>query len=302
MKVLVFGKSGQVGWELERRLGVLGPLTAVDYDTVDFQDPPAVAAAIRDVAPDVIVNAAAYTAVDKAETETDRARLINADAVAAMAREAAARGAWLVHYSTDYVFDGTKPTPYVETDPTCPLGVYGRTKRDGEEAVATSGCRHVILRTSWVYAERAHNFLKTILRLAAERTEISVVADQIGAPTSAPLLARTTLAVLQRIAADGPQSDAAAAVSGLYHCTAAGETSWHGFATLVADEARARGVPLKLAPDGIRPITTAEWPTPARRPANSRLDTTKLVDTFGVRLPDWDDEVRETVARVVAAP
>jgi len=301
MKVLVFGKSGQVGWELERRLGVLGPLTAVDYDTVDFQDPPAVAAAIRDVAPDVIVNAAAYTAVDKAETETDRARLINADAVAAMAREAAARGAWLVHYSTDYVFDGTKPTPYVETDPTCPLGVYGRTKRDGEEAVATSGCRHVILRTSWVYAERAHNFLKTILRLAAERAEISVVADQIGAPTSAPLLARTTLAVLQRIAADGPQSDAAAAVSGLYHCTAAGETSWHGFATLVVDEARARGVVLKLAPDGIRPITTAEWPTPARRPANSRLDTTKLADTFGVRLPEWDDEVRETVARVVAA-
>ena len=159
MRLLVFGRSGQVGWELERMLGVLGPVTALDYDTVDFLDPPAVAAAIRDVAPDTIVNAAAYTAVDKAETEVDRARLINADAVAAMAAEAAARGAWLVHYSTDYVFDGTKPSPYVETDPTCPLGVYGRTKRDGEEAVAASGCRHVILRTSWVYADRAHNFL-----------------------------------------------------------------------------------------------------------------------------------------------
>jgi len=302
MKVLVFGRSGQVGWELERMLGVLGPVTALDYDTVDFQDPPAVAAAIRDVAPDAIVNAAAYTAVDKAETETDRARLINADAVAAMAVATAAHGAWLVHYSTDYVFDGTKPTPYVETDPTCPLGVYGRTKRDGEEAVTASGCRHVILRTSWVYADRAHNFLTTILRLAAEREEISVVADQVGAPTSAPLLARTTLAVLERIAAAGPDSAAAAAVSGLYHCTAAGETSWHGFATLVAHEARARGAALKLKPDGVRAIPTSEWPTPARRPANSRLDTTKLADTFGLTLPSWDDEVRETVARVVAAP
>lgn len=301
MKVLLFGRSGQVGWELERRLAGLGPVTALDYDTVDFQDPPGVAATIRDVAPDVIVNAAAYTAVDKAETETERARLINADAVAAMAREAAARGAWLVHYSTDYVFDGTKPDPYVETDPTCPLGVYGRTKRDGEEAVAESGCRHVILRTSWVYADRAHNFLKTILRLAAEKEELAVVADQIGAPTSAPLLAGTTLAVLERIAADGPATAAAADVSGLYHCTAAGHTSWHGFATLVVEEARARGAALRLEPENVRPIATAEWPTPARRPANSRLDTTKLAATFGVQLPRWDDEVRDTVGRVVAS-
>ena len=285
MKILLLGKNGQVGWELQRALAPLGTLVACDFDTpapmtADFSQPESLAALVAAVQPDVIVNAAAHTAVDKAESEPALAEALNATAPAVLAREAAARGAWLVHYSTDYVFDGSGSSPRSENAPTGPLSVYGRTKLAGEQAIAASGCRHLIFRTSWVYAARGGNFAKTMLKLAAERDALNVIADQWGAPTSAELLADVTAHALR-------QAMARPELGGLYHCVAGGETTWHAYAQLVIEHARAAGMPIKVAADAVRPIPTTAYPTPATRPLNSRLDTSRLRSAFGLHLPDW---------------
>ena len=296
MNILLLGKNGQVGWELQRSLAILGSVTACDFDSpgdlrADFSHPESLAPLVRRVRPDVIVNAAAHTAVDKAEAEPDLARRINAVGPGVLAREAAAIDAALVHYSTDYVFDGSGTTPRDETAAAGPLSVYGQTKLEGEELVRASGCRHVILRTSWVYAARGHNFVKTMLRLAAEREELKVIDDQHGAPTGADLLADVTAVVLRRLHAE-------ASVSGTYHCVAAGETTWHGFARFVIEWARSRGLPLKVAADRILPVPTTEYPTPARRPHNSRLDTSKLRRTFDLTLPPWQAGVERMLVEI----
>lgn len=296
MTILLLGKNGQVGWELQRSLGILGSVVACDFDSpgelrADFSDPDSLAPLVRRVQPDLIVNAAAHTAVDKAEAEPDLARRINATGPSVIAREAAAIGATLIHYSTDYVFDGSGTGPRDETAATGPLSVYGGTKLEGEELVRQSGCRHVILRTSWVYAARGHNFVRTMLRLAAERQELKVIDDQHGAPTGADLLADVTAVVARRLQTD-------ASVAGTYHCVAAGETSWHGFATFVIEWARDHGLPVKVAADRILPVPTSEYPTPARRPHNSRLDTTKLRRTFGLVLPPWQAGVERMLVEI----
>ena len=286
MKILLFGKGGQVGWELQRSLAVLGEVVALDFGSVglcgNFADLAGLAATIRQVAPDVIVNAAAHTAVDKAESEPDLARTLNALAPGVLADEAQRLGAWLVHYSTDYVFDGSGNTPWRETDATGPLSVYGQTKLEGEQAVARC-TRHLIFRTSWVFAARGGNFAKTMLRLAREREQLSVIADQFGAPTGAELLADVTAHALRSVLSE-PESSR---LAGLYHLVAAGETSWHGFACHVLERAQARAQTLKAGPANVLAIGTADYPTPAKRPFNSRLDTTRLRTAFGLHLPDW---------------
>ena len=296
MRILLLGKNGQVGWELQRALAPLGEVVALDRRTVpaaDLSDPESLAALVREVKPDVIVNAAAHTAVDKAEGEAALARAVNTTAPAVLAREAAALGAWLVHYSTDYVFDGSGTAPWTESAPVAPLSVYGQTKADGEAAIRLSGCRHLVFRTSWVYAARGGNFAKTMLRLARERDRLTVVADQFGAPTGADLIADVTAHAL-RTAVSRPE------VSGTYHLVAAGETSWHGYARHVIEHARAAGQDLRVATDAIEPVATSAFPTPARRPANSRLDTTRLRNTFGLTLPSWQSGVERLLAEVLA--
>lgn len=296
MRILLLGKNGQVGWELQRSLAILGEVVACDFDSAgdlraDFTDPESLGPLIRRVQPDAIVNAAAHTAVDKAETEPELAETINATAPGVIGREAAAIDAAVIHYSTDYVFDGSGEQPRDEAAATRPLSVYGHTKLAGEGAVRESGCRHVILRTSWVYAARGHNFIRTMLRLAAEREELRVIDDQFGAPTGADLLADVTATVLRRFAVDS-------SVGGIYHCVAAGETSWHGFARFIIDWARVHGLPVKVASERILPVPTTEYPTPARRPRNSRLDTTKLRKTFDLVLPPWQHGVERMLVEV----
>lgn len=293
MKVLLLGKNGQVGWELQRALAPLGELVALDVDSrewhADFSRPEGLADTVRAQQPDVIVNAAAHTAVDKAESEPEVAHAINAQAPAVLAREAAACGAWLLHYSTDYVFDGSGEAPRDEQAPTGPLSVYGRTKLEGEDAIRASGCRHLILRTSWVHAARGGNFIRTMLRLAAEREELRVIDDQVGAPTGADLLADVSAHALRAAMADP-------ALAGTYHAVAAGHTSWHGYARLVIEWARARGLPVKVAPENIVGIPTSAYPTPAQRPLNSRLSTAKLQHAFGLVMPPWQQGVERMLA------
>lgn len=286
MKILLLGKNGQVGWELQRALAPLGELCALDRHGADglsgdLAEPHRLAETVRTLSPDVIVNAAAYTAVDKAESDIGLARRINAEAVGVLAVEAARLGAWLVHYSTDYVFDGSGSTPWREDDAVGPLSVYGQTKLEGEDAIRASGSRHLIFRTSWVYAARGGNFAKTMLRLAAERERLTVIADQHGAPTGAELIADVSAHALRAALTSGSE----ASLSGTYHLAAAGETTWHGYAGFVIDTARRLGSALKVAE--IAPIPSADYPTPARRPLNSRLDTSSLKDRFGLTLPDW---------------
>ena len=298
MKILLLGCDGQVGWELQRSLQPLGEVLALDFQSrdyaADFSKPDALAATVAAVKPDLIVNSAAHTAVDKAESEPALAQAINADAPGVLARAAAASGAWLVHYSTDYVFDGSGDQPRGEDAPTGPLSVYGRTKLDGEHQIRASGCKHLILRTSWVYAARGGNFAKTMLRLAGSKSELNVIDDQVGAPTGADLLADLT-ALMARAARAQPE------LAGTYHAVAAGATSWHGYARLVIETARARGVPLTLPADALRPIPTSAYPTPAPRPLNSRLDTHKLRERFGVHLPDWESGVRRLLDEILPA-
>jgi len=282
MTILLFGKNGQVGHELLSTLAKLGEVVAPDRPAIDFAVPESLRAVVRRYHPSLIVNAAAYAAVDKAESDADRAFAVNATAPGVLAEEAEAIDAALVHYSTDYVFDGRKTAPYVETDVTAPLSVYGRSKRDGELAVRLCK-KHLIFRTSWVFGAHGHNFVKTMLRLAKERRNLRVVADQFGAPTSAALLAQLTAKVLSLMSGQSTADPR----WGLYHLVAGGETSWHGLACDAIARASAMGLPLQASPETIESITSADYPTPARRPANSRLATTKLRGTFAVTLPDW---------------
>ena len=293
MHILLFGKNGQVGWELQRSLAPLGRVTAVDFDSTDycgdFSNPAGVVDTVRLLKPDVIVNAAAHTAVDKAESEREFAELLNATSVAAIAKEAEALGAWLVHYSTDYVFDGSGEHPWVESDETAPLNVYGETKLAGEQGAALCA-RHLIFRTSWVYAARGANFAKTMLRFGKERSEMSIINDQFGAPTGAELLADCTAHAI-RTAQAKPE------VAGLYHLIASGTTTWFDYAQLVFAKARAAGV--ELAVTHVNAVPTSAFPTPAKRPHNSRLDTTKFQRTFNLRLPDWTVGVERMLTEIL---
>jgi dTDP-4-dehydrorhamnose reductase len=296
MKLLLLGCNGQVGWELQRSLLPLGEVIACDFDSpldrrADFSSPSAVADLVAQVRPDVIVNAAAHTAVDKAESEPELARLINATTVGAVAEQAKKHGALLVHYSTDYVFDGSGSSPRDELAPTGPLSAYGVTKLEGEHLIRASECRHVIFRTSWVYAARGHNFIRTMLKLAGERETLSVIDDQIGAPTGAELLSDVTAHVIRSLSAGRGDE-------GAFHCVAKGETSWFGFAHFVIEWARANGQIIKVAPEGLRPILTAQYPTPAARPLNSRLSTEKLARVFSLDLPDWQISVERTLREI----
>jgi dTDP-4-dehydrorhamnose reductase len=293
--ILILGGNGQVGWELQRALAPLGRLTVCDRQRGDLEDLDGLRALILAQRPSIIVNAAAYTTVDKAETDIERARRVNAEAVGLLASLACELDAWLVHYSTDYVFDGRGERPFREEDQPAPLNAYGRTKLAGEQAIRESGCRHLIFRTSWVYAARGANFAKTMLRLAADRDELRIVADQVGAPTSAELIADITAQVLGQLHVH-PHPDS---LGGLYHLAASGETSWHGYARFVIAEAAHLGLPLRTAAERVLPILTHEYPLPAPRPANSRLDTTHLCSTFGLTLPDWQFHVRRMLVELI---
>ncbi|RAM61651.1 dTDP-4-dehydrorhamnose reductase [Herbaspirillum rubrisubalbicans] len=287
MRLVLFGKNGQVGWELQRSLAPLGELIDLSAQSADYcgdlADPIGISATIARLKPDVVVNAAAYTAVDKAESEADRARLINADAPAAMAAAAKACGALLVHYSTDYVFNGSGQQPWCEQDATDPLSVYGATKLAGEAAIRSSGCDYLILRTSWVYAARGSNFASTMVRLAGQRDRLGIVADQIGAPTSAELIADVSAHAIVACLADAEKQ-------GVYHLTAAGSTSWADYARLVFDVMAALRSDFKIPV--IEPIASNAYPTPARRPRNSRLDCSLLATTFHLTLPAWQQGVQ----------
>ena len=295
-KILLFGCSGQVGWELQRSLAVLGPVTALDERSTahcgDFANSAGIADTVRAMRPDVIVNAAAHTAVDKAESEPERARQLNATTPGVLADEAARLGAWLVHYSTDYVFDGSGTRPWTEADTPAPLSVYGHTKLEGERLVASSGCKHLVLRTSWVYAARGGNFAKTMLRLAQERERLTVIDDQWGAPTGAELLADVTahaIRHLQQRPEDG----------GLYHLAASGETNWNLYAKYVLAQARQAPAAIKIKAIEVAPVPTSAFPTPAVRPHNSRLDTRRLQATFGLQLPPWQQGVARMVSEIL---
>ena len=298
MKILLLGRGGQVGWELQRSLSVLGDVVAVDFDPAynpdglcgDFTNLAGLAETVRRVQPQIIVNAAAHTAVDKAESEPDVAELINALAPAVLAQVATELGAWLVHYSTDYVFDGGGDKPWVEDDTPGPLSVYGQTKLAGEHAVARTP-KHLIFRTSWVYAARGGNFAKTMLRLAGERDTLTVIDDQTGTPTSAELLADVTAHAI-RAALASPS------LAGLYHCVAGGETTWYGYCRFVLEQAQIQGWTLKTGTAQVSPTTTASYPTPAQRPLNSRLNTAKLQQAFGLTLPHWQQGVARMLTEI----
>ncbi len=299
--VLVTGGAGQLGQELLPLLAVRCRLTAVDVMTaprvieLDLADRDAVSSLVRDIQPAVIINAAAYTAVDRAETEVDLAWVVNAAAPALLAELANEAGSLLIHYSTDYVFDGSGDRPRREDEPTAPLNVYGRTKGEGEEAVRQAGCAHLIFRTSWVFSHHGHNFVKTMLRLGSERPELDIVDDQVGAPTSAAMLADKTVHVLAGLDPADPVGSLADR-GGTYHLTCSGETSWHGFAEEIFSQARGLGWPLRV--QEVRGIPTSSYPTPAQRPLNSRLDCSRFCEQFATTLPSWQDCLRDTLERL----
>lgn len=295
MKLLVTGRNGQVGFELTRALSVLGEVVAVDRKGCDMANAEGIRALVRQVKPDVIVNAAAYTAVDKAESEQDTANAINAIAPGILGEEAAKLNALVVHYSTDYIFDGSKSGAYTENDTPNPQSAYGQSKLDGERALVKANPRHLILRTSWVYGAHGGNFAKTMLRLAADREKLTVVADQFGAPTSAALLADLTAQLIGRYAREGGEKFP----FGIYHAVNSGETHWCDYARFVIATALAAGKAMKAMPDNIAPITTAQYPTPAKRPANSRMDTTRFRDTFALRLPPWQESLQHVLQQIL---
>jgi dTDP-4-dehydrorhamnose reductase len=295
LKILLLGPNGQVGWELQRALAPLGELVIAGRELGNLEQPEQLRGALRQIQPQVIVNAAAYTAVDAAESDRERAHTVNAVAPGVMAEEAAAAHALLIHFSTDYVFDGSGERAWVEADATGPVNVYGETKLKGEELIRRSGCRHLIFRTSWVYASRGKNFLRTMLRLAADKDKLSVVGDQNGAPTGAELIADITAHAL-RAEAHNP------ALSGLYHLVADGVTTWHGFARHAIETARQLGQPMRVAADAIAACRTADFPTPARRPQNSRLSTERLRDAFQLTLPPWQVGVERAVRELCSSP
>lgn len=314
MKILLLGKNGQLGWELQRSLAPLGEIVAprrADTNAVladipegvpgmicgNLNQPAELAEAVRRTQPHVIVNAAAYTAVDRAEQEPTQAELVNVAAPQALAEAAAQVGALLVHYSTDYVFDGSGSRPWTEDDIPSPLSVYGRTKLEGERRIQASGCRHLILRTSWVYAARGGNFARTMLRLAAQREAMNVINDQWGAPTGADLLADLSAHAIRHLLAHPDDG-------GLYHCAAAGQTTWHEYACFVVNYAHNLRPDLQLLTDvdHIRPVPTSDWPTPARRPLNSRLDSSRFASTFNLRLPDWRQGVQRMLDEILVTP
>ena len=296
LKILLFGKGGQVGWELQRSLAPVGQLVALDFDSQDhcgdFTNLQGLANTVRDVQPDVIINAAAHTAVDKAESEPELARTINALAPGVLAEAAQRAGATFVHYSTDYVFDGSGTQAWTETDATNPLSVYGKTKLEGEQLVAANCARHLIFRTSWVYAAKGGNFAKTMLRLAKERDALTVINDQLGAPTGAELLADVTAHAIRSLQLNPEQA-------GLYHLVAGGETSWHGYAQFVIDHARQAGVELKTSQQAIAPVPSSAFVTAATRPLNSRLNTSKLQSTFNLTLPTWQQGVARMLTEII---
>ena len=296
MKILLLGKNGQVGWELQRALAPLGDVIALDRHGLaglsgDMTQPRAIYNTIMTVKPDVVVNAAAYTAVDLAETEQDQADLVNHQTVKAAAEACQQVNALFVHYSTDYVFDGLGQTSFLETDRIAPLNVYGQTKVQGEQAIIASGCDYLIFRTSWVYAARGKNFLKTMLNLAQQREELSIIDDQVGAPTSAELIADITAQAIPQTVADSMKT-------GVYHLVASGETSWFGYANYVFEQARVFG--LELAVQKVNPIPTMAYPTPATRPHNSRLNNQKLQQTFRLNLPHWQEGVKRILAELLS--
>lgn len=295
MKILLVGKNGQLGWELGRSLSPLGQLTIVGTDSQDYcgnlANPEGLAETVRLLAPDVIVNAAAYTAVDLAENNADMARKVNAQGPACLAELARQTGALLVHYSSDYVFDGSGEREWEETDTTNPLNVYGQTKRDGETAILHSGCQHLIFRTSWVYAKRGNNFAKTMLKLSQSREQLAVVCDQFGAPTGAELLADITSHCIIKVL-QNPD------LTGLYHAAASGVTNWHDYARFVIEHARASGMAIKVAPDAIKPIQSKDFPVPAHRPKNSRLCTRKFREAFNLTLPSWQTSLARTLTEI----
>lgn len=294
MKILLFGKNGQLGWELNRSLQPLGEIVVLDIEEVDFSEPESLRQIVQDESPDVICNAVAYTAVDKAEEDEDLALNINGVAPGVLAEEALKLGALLIHYSTDYVFDGAKASPYVETDTPNPVNAYGRTKLAGELAVQSSGCDYLILRTSWVYASRANNFMLTMLKLAQEREELSIVSDQIGAPTTARLIADTTILCLQQVM---KERIAGFFSSDLYHLTASGHTSWHGFTKEIISLAN-QSAKLQLTIKDIKAIPTSDYPTPAVRPMNSQLELTKLESVFTLKMPDWKESLSICIVEI----
>jgi dTDP-4-dehydrorhamnose reductase len=319
MKILLLGANGQLGWQLRRSLCVVGEVTALHRGSAplsgDLARPEELGRSVDAVSPDVIVNAAAYTAVDRAETERDAAFAINASACSVLAQAAQRCGAWLIHYSTDYVFDGSGERPWRESDPTAPINVYGSSKLAGEHAIAQACERHLILRTSWVFDSWGQNFLKSILRAAARQDSLNVVSDQWGAPTRAALIADVTAHILGGLVMPGltrhPSWRASPAAtwmpdqvrhdrSGIYHLAAAGATTWHEYAVLAVAHARECGMVLKASPESIGAIRSSEYPQAAARPGNSRLDTSRLRATFGINLPQWQDGVRAVVAELAA--
>lgn len=295
MKILLFGKNGQVGWELNQMLPELGQVVAPSRDKADYAEPAAIRNVIRESKPDIIINAAAYTAVDKAEEEEDLAMMINGIAPGVLAEEARRQGALLVHYSTDYVFDGQSEKSYVETDRPNPVNVYGRSKLAGEKAIQQSGCNYLILRTSWVYSSRGSNFFLTMIRLARERDELNIVADQTGAPTWARLIAESTMTILRQVEKEMASEEF---TSDIYHLTSRGRTSWFGFARQIFFEVGSQSMPGSKTAPVLNPVATDQYPTAAERPKNSSLDVGKLEKKYGLQLPEWDQSLHQFIQSV----
>ena len=293
MKILLLGASGQLGLELSRNLTSLGEVRACQRNEIDLADETSIVSSISAFEPDVIVNAAAYTAVDKAESDRELALKVNAEGVGVLAREASRLNSWLIHYSTDYVFDGTKTEPYLETDPPAPVNVYGESKLAGEKAIASSGCKHLIFRTTWVIGHEGNNFAKTILRLAAERDSLNVINDQIGVPTTPGLITEVTMAAIREISKEAPWP------AGIYNLTPRGQTSWFGVAQALLNLAKDQSLKLSVDRSSLHPIATSEYPTPAKRPANSLLDTNKLEGQLQKNLPHWEDDFTKTAKIII---